>query len=235
MSKRFYLRRLIRYYQENGLRGTLRRLVIAIRRGLYDNKTVLFYIDLQCTEAAGPILPATFGLEAVNHYSQLQSYDLERIFDHLGKYRTEHELHDRLEKGANLWLLRVEHKLAALIWSIRGKMTEPYFLPLMADDAVLFAAETFPDYRGRGLYPLLVECVFGELKKQKVVRVYGMAATWNAASLRGLAKTRFRHYGKASMLHLQDKTITVWYHRHGKHGSMNERRDDSYTREPPPG
>ena len=211
MSKRFYLRRFVRYYEKHGLLGTLSRFVVATRRALYDNKTVMFYIDLQYAGRSDLVMPQSFSLEVVEHYSQLRHDDLERMFDYLGKHRTEHHLRDRLKKGAKLWLLRVEHTLAAFIWSMRGNMVEPYFVPLTPDDAVLFAAETFPDYRGRGLYPFLVECVFNELKKQNVVRVYGMAKTWNASSLRGLAKTGFRHYADVRMVHVPGRTVTVWY------------------------
>jgi len=171
----------------------------------------MFYVDLQYVGRSDLVMPESFSLEVVEDYSQLRQDDLERMFDYLGKHRTEHHLRDRLEKGAKLWLLRVKHTLAAFIWSMRGNMVEPYFVPLTPDDAVLFDVETFPDYRGKGLYPFLVEYVFNELKKQNVVRVYGDAKTWNTPSLRGLAKTGFRHYADVRMVHVPGRTVTVWY------------------------
>ncbi|MGD0231368.1 MAG: hypothetical protein ABSC19_13575 [Syntrophorhabdales bacterium] len=184
---------------------------MALRRAVLGNKSILFYCDLRYAGDPVPALPGGCILEAATHYPDIRPADLQSLFDHLGARRTEHDLRDRFEKGATLWFLKEHDTIAAFIWSVRGTMVAPFFLPLTPDDVVLFDAESFPEYRGRGLYPLLVQSLFCKLREEKASRVYGMAKTWNASSLRGLGKTPFRRYAVASTMHAWGKTVTIWH------------------------
>lgn len=211
INRRFYFGRIARYYRRHGLRGTLRRFLVALRRTVLNNKTVLFYFDMSHADEVDPSLPNNCTVQIIRQYSEILSADLQIMFDHLGKERTQHDMRERFDKGAVLYVMKENQQMAAFIWSLRKRMVEPFFFPLAEDDVVVFDAESLPEYRGRGFYPLLVRWVLCRLRKEGASRVYMAAKVWNASSLRGLAKTPFRRFGMAQMVRVCGKTITIWY------------------------
>ena len=211
MPKGFYARRLARYYRKHGLVETLSRFTVGLRRSVACGKTMLFYLDLCDADESPPVLPDGCSIETLRQYSEIQPADLQRLFDHLGNERTEYHMRERFKKGSALWLLREHNQAASFVWSARGKTVAPFYLPLTPDDVALFDAESFPEQRGRGFYALLLKYACCKLREEGVSRVYAYSKTWNTPSIRGLAKTPFRYYGVASLLHVFGKTITIWH------------------------
>ena len=58
---------------------------------------------------------------------------------------------ERFDKGASLWLIKFEDRLAGYGWTLQGRTIEPHYFPLGQDDVHLFDFHVFPKYRGRGL------------------------------------------------------------------------------------
>jgi hypothetical protein len=211
MPKRFYAARLARYYRKHGLVETLSRLMVGLRRSVACGKTILFCSDLFDADEVVPVLPDGSSIETLRQYSEIHPADLQRLFDHLGGKKTEYAMQERFKKGTALWLLREHNQVVSFLWSARGKTVAPFYLPLTPEDVHLFDAESFPEQRGRGFYPLLVRYVCCKLREDGVSRVYMDVKMWNVPSIRGLAKTPFRYYGVASLLRVFGKTITIWH------------------------
>ncbi len=117
---------------------------------------------------------------------------------------------ERFGKGASLWLIKSEGKLAGFAWTLRGGTMEPYFLPLGKDDPYIFDGFMLPQYRGRGFMPLWLNYALHELGAECSGRAFIEAAEWNWASLSTLKKTPFRRLGMARKLTIYGRTVVFW-------------------------
>ncbi|MGO9138303.1 MAG: N-acetyltransferase family protein [Syntrophales bacterium] len=150
-------------------------------------------------------------IECKSTYHEISGPDSVRLVN----YWTEELLIDRIKKrfteGAVIWIVKCDGNVAGYGWSIRGKMVSQYFLPLTPHDAVLFDYVIFDEFRGRGLYPLLINYMFSQLKIAGVKRAFGHSYAWNESSIHGLSKTFFRKFSLARQFHIFGRDITIWY------------------------
>ncbi len=116
----------------------------------------------------------------------------------------------RFERGASLWEFKDGEKLAGYGWSLAGGSMEAHFFPLQPDDVHLFDFYVFPEFRGRGINPLLVNYILSRLKMEKKNRAFIEVAEWNAPQLKSLGRTPFRQAGMASIQRRPGKTRVVW-------------------------
>jgi GNAT superfamily N-acetyltransferase len=99
--------------------------------------------------------------------------------------------------GASLWLIKLEDNLAGYGWTLRGSSVEPHYFCLGPDDAHLFDFHVFPQYRGRGVNPFLVNSILRSLAAECGGRAFIEAAEWNRAQLASLSRTPFHRLGRA--------------------------------------
>jgi GNAT superfamily N-acetyltransferase len=120
----------------------------------------------------------------------------------------EREVVRRLDEGHQLFLLRVDGAPASYGWSASGPAHIgglELHLTVPPGERYLWDFVTLPDFRGRGLYPLLL---------QDIIRRQWQEASWfwighethNEASRRGILKAGFRLAGR------------VWWLRGGELG-----------------
>jgi len=107
-------------------------------------------------------------------------------------------------------MIKSEGKLAGYGWSLRGRTIERHYYRLGPDDVHLFDFYVFPQYRGRGLNPLLVTEILRNLAIERMDRAFIEAAEWNQAQLASLRKTPFHRLGRASKFTILQKTIIFW-------------------------
>jgi hypothetical protein len=157
-------------------------------------------------------LPENIIIESKRTYHDILGPDSLRLVN----YWTEELLMDktieRFENGAILWIVKYNANVAGFVWSIRGMVSQYYYMPLTPHDAVLFDSVIFDEFRGRGLYPLLMNYVFWQLKIAGVKRTFGMSSAWNEPSIRGIGKTFFRKFGVARKFHIFGRNITIWWY-----------------------
>jgi RimJ/RimL family protein N-acetyltransferase len=215
MSAKLHLRRLITYFRGQGFLNTFKRLGIIFWRSVFLDKTVLSYVDLAVWKGINFRVDYNVEFQCKKSCADFFEKDLQKLANHEGTYRGNNwvieKMEDRFRRGALLWLLNLNGEFAGYGWSIRGNMGVPFFLPLTINDAVLIDGEVFPEFRGRGVNPLLLEHMLGELKKMGVTRVFSTIKVWNKASLRATSKTQFQRFAIARKLHLFGKNITIWY------------------------
>jgi GNAT superfamily N-acetyltransferase len=158
-------------------------------------------------------LPAGIVIERYNTYDEAVRPAMKRIVDYWGREGMTQKVKDRYAKGAILWVVKWQGEIAGFVWSISGKMLAPWYLPTTLHDGYIFDAVTFEEYRGRGLYPLLMNFVLGKLKSEGISRMVGELYSTNSASLRGLKKTYYHSFGLAKKFRIFGRNITIWSQR----------------------
>lgn len=202
--------RISRQYRNYGLKGAMLNAITSLQRRLLHKATFLYIADSLSLKNAVFILPDKCSISDYHSRSDIPANVMDRYFQYVGKESTEFQIEERFKKRAILWIFSVDNNPAGFVWSITGTMMEPYFVPLAPHDSVLFDAVTFPEYRGKSVYPLLLCSVASRLLNGGSARVFGHAEEWNLPSIRGLQKANFISIGKARKLCIFGTTILIW-------------------------
>lgn len=210
MHNRNFITRLLNYYKKRGFIRTFLRICEQPYRIIFKSKMFLFYVDMNELDVSVLNLPQDIIVECKRSYDEARQLDMQRLIIYWEKEEEWDKARERFEKGAILWILKLEGDIAAFGWSIRGKMVSPWYLPLTLNDAVLFNFVTFEEYRGRNLYSVLLNYIFGRLKSEGVSRSYGFVWEWNTQSIRGIQKAHFRKFVEARKIHFLGRNITIW-------------------------
>jgi GNAT superfamily N-acetyltransferase len=181
-----------------------------LKQSLFQDYTIVLYADLNHGLAI-PNLDACFSLESIGGIAGFSEKDVLRINEEFSAEKYFIDASKCFEKGAILWLLRSESKICGSLWSIRGRMVEPYYIPLTTNDIVIFDTFTFPDQRGKNINSILINHVMVRLRDQGATRVFGHVKIWNKPSIRALEKTPYRQLGLARKFHILGRDITIWY------------------------
>jgi ribosomal protein S18 acetylase RimI-like enzyme len=202
--------RLTVYWKRNGLRASLRRVGLAARRALFSSRMVLFYCDLSTLSSPTTDLPSSLKVEQLTNQTDLSPQDLQEITSFWNPDQARRNLNQRFKLRASLWLIKFEGHLAGYGWTLRGRAVEPHYFRLGPDDVHLFDFHVFPQYRGRGVNPLLVSYILRVLARECQGRAFIEAAQWNQAQLASLRRTPFRRLDSARKFTLGRHTIVCW-------------------------
>jgi RimJ/RimL family protein N-acetyltransferase len=209
MNKRNILTRFQTYYQKHGLAGTLRRICEYPHRVL-KGQEILFFAEMNELSDAVLNLPDNITIEFRRSYDDAVQPDTQKMVHYWNEQHLIDRIKERFEKGAVLWIIKLKGRISGFVWSIRGKMVSPYYLPLTPHDAVLFDSVIFNEFRGRGLYPLLMNYVFWQLKVEGVHRTFGHSYAWNTVSIHGIEKTYFRRLGQVRRFNIFGKNVVIF-------------------------
>ena len=211
MGKYKIASRFIEYYRRHGVLETCARIWLAMERAVWRGGLILFYsASDEIPEAEGNNQTIPLEIEQIHREEDIPDLALKRILQHWNERLMKRHIKERFEKGARLWLAKVEKDYAGFGWSIVGTSIEPYFFPLSNSDAHLFNFHIFPEYRGNGINPLLVNHMLLVLKNEKINRALIETNTWNKAQIRSLEKTYFHKLGRARKITILGKTIVIW-------------------------
>jgi ribosomal protein S18 acetylase RimI-like enzyme len=202
--------RLTVYYKRHGCGSTLRRFSIAARRTLFSSRMVLFYCDLSTLSSSTSEMPSRLKVERHRSQADISPQDLQEITSFWNPDLARRNINHRFELGASLWLIKFEDKLAGYGWTLRGRTVEPHYFRLGQDDVHLFDFHVFPQYRGRGLNPHLVNHILRGVAAECQRRAFIEAAEWNQAQLASLRRTPFRRLSSARKFTIFDHTIVCW-------------------------
>jgi ribosomal protein S18 acetylase RimI-like enzyme len=202
--------RVTDYFKRNGLRATVRRVGLAARRALFSSRMVLFYYDLPALNSPTADSPSPLKVERHRNQADLSPLDLGEITSFWNPKLACRNIKERFELGASLWLIKFEDKLAGYGWTLQGHTIEPHYFRLGPDDAHLFDFHVFPQYRGRGVNPLLVNYILCRLAVECQGRAFIEAAEWNRAQLASLRRTPFRRLGSARKFTILGCTFVCW-------------------------
>jgi ribosomal protein S18 acetylase RimI-like enzyme len=203
--------RLTAYYRRHGFGATIRRAGLAARRALLSGRTVLFYSDLSTQSSPTLVLPGFLKVERCRYQSELTPRDLQEIISFWNPKLAGRNIKQRFEQGASLWLIKFKGELAGYGWTtLLGQTVEPHYFRLGPDDVHLFDFHVFPQHRGRGLNPLLVNFILARLSAECRGRAFIEAAEWNLAQLQSLRRTPFHRFGSARKFPILRRTLVWW-------------------------
>jgi ribosomal protein S18 acetylase RimI-like enzyme len=207
--------RLATYYKRHGLWATVQRFTLEVRRSLFSGHQVVFHCDLADYASHQQALPISLRVERKKDYSELSLQDLHEIVSFWNPTLAQRNIEERLAKEASLWLIKSEGRLAGYGWTSQGRTIAPHYFPLGSYDVHFFDFYVFPQYRGRGINPLLVTHILHSLAADSRGRAFIEAAEWNEAQLSSLAKTPFHRLGWVRMVTVFGRTIVWWEQREG--------------------
>lgn len=202
--------RFVDFYRRNGLRATVRRVQLALRRTLFSGSSVLFYCDLPTLTSPAPELPGSLKVERHRTQADLSPQDFGQITSFWNPKLASRNIRERFGLGASLWLIRYEDKLAGYGWTLQGRTVEPHYFPLGPDDVQFLDFHVFPKYRGRGMDWFLMTHILHQLAGEGRARAFGEAAEWNKASLSSFGMTPFRRLGFGKKFTLGGYAIVYW-------------------------
>jgi ribosomal protein S18 acetylase RimI-like enzyme len=187
--------RLTSYYSRHGFGATIRRGGLAAKRGLFSSRMVIFYCDLIKLATPPVNLPSSLKVERLRSYAELSAQDLQEMTSFWNPKQAHGNIRERFYRGATLWLVKSEDRLAGFSWTLRGSTIAPYYFLLGENDVQLFDFYVFPKFRGRAILWFLVAHILHSLKDEGAARVFGDVAEWNQASLSFYRMTPFRQLG----------------------------------------
>ena len=199
--------RLYSFYTRNGFNATVVRVGMAFRRFSYFGRMVLFSCPLPIDQFAknGQVRVERVGRTTIS------KKDYERLIDVWNPSGRERQMADRFEAGGELWLAKIDDRLAGFGWTIKGRTVEPHFFPLQSGDVHFFDFFVFPDFRGHGVNGALVAEILNQLGGESACRAHIECAAWNTAQLRSLRKTAFRRYGEATKVTFFGHLWVKWH------------------------
>jgi len=213
-SLKYKIGKGIQLYKREGFFYVIRKIGRKIFRRIFPAKAIAYYIDLDTLETDMCYLPKSTEIHRASKIEDIPIPALDILIDYRGTYKERHEVINQFikwfQKGANLWMISVNAKYAAYIWSIRGNYVNSYYLPITRNDAVLFDAETLPEFRGLGINFIARTYILFKLKKEGVVRVYLTVKAWNSSSLKTVKKGYANILGTARLFHILGKDIVLW-------------------------
>jgi len=202
--------RLGAYCTRYGFAATIRRAALAMRRALLSNRSVLFYCDLSRQTSPPVDFPKSLRVERRSSYADLNPEDLDQIINVWNPKLAGRNMKERFDRGASLWLIKFDDRLAGYGWTLQGRTIEPHYFPLGPDDVQFLDFHVFPKYRGRAIDWFLMTQILSSLAADGLARAFGEAAEWNRASLASFQMTPFRRLGKARKLTVFGRTIVCW-------------------------
>jgi len=204
-----FLGRIWLFSRRHGVRATLNRVGVGLRRWRSGRWMALFYCDL-ARDIPEPLLQTASRLVRVSSVSFLTEADHQRMLESGYPPAIEADMAKRFARGTTLWILQLNGRIGGYGWTLTGGTMETHFHPLGATDVHLFDFYVFPEFRGRRLNPTLVGCILRELSATQRGRAFIECAVWNEPQLRSLARTPFQRFGTAAKYSFPGRTIVCW-------------------------
>lgn len=162
-----------------------------------DSRSMLDGISVECYNKSSDIPTDDLGLlDRFNTKEMMMAY-FTKYFD----------------RGWCLWLAKKDGKVVSRVWTIIGgdKVNGFYCgVPILANDAVIMAGETFAKFRGRSYMAAMRRLVCEKLRDTGVSRVYSAAHIRNKAAQKSQAKSAIR-IGTVRHLRFFKRYMVMWY------------------------
>jgi GNAT superfamily N-acetyltransferase len=202
--------RALSYWQRHGVAATVRRAWLGLGRAVGGDKLILFSCNLAMLPVRKNDLAHGLEFERKIREADLDARDQEQIVNFWNPDVTGRQITERFGKGASLWLVRTDGRLAGYGWTLVGDTMEPHYVSLGREDVHLFDFLVFPDFRGRGINPTLVVHILETIAGEGRRRAFIEAAGWNTAQLSSLRRTPFQEFAVARKRGLFGKPSVVW-------------------------
>lgn len=136
--------------------------------------------------------------------------DMKEVAD-CESWLTEAVLIDRLERGLTCFAVKHQGRIVAYLWCAFEVIDDPVYQGrLKENEAHLFNAYTRPEYRGKGLAPLMRYQCYKSLKARGVNTFYSLCDCFNTPSVRYKEKMNARIQKLGLFVALGKKYSRYW-------------------------
>ncbi len=197
------IRRFRRLWKEHGKVGMIRQIV---------RRVCPVHVSLVYRKTDVSDFCKIHGLSVVR-YPLRSTVDVETIkeIEAAWDYRLVQEIEKLFSKDCELWLGRFEGRIVGICWSRSGQNRTDYFVGLEETDATILSCFVFPAFRGRGIFPAMLQTMVNMLMDHdQVSNVYIDCKSWNVPSIRGIQKAGFALIGSAVRMVLCGRVWILW-------------------------
>lgn len=202
--------RVADYYSRHGFGATIRRVGVAARHALFSNRMLVFYCDLPLQTARPVTIPSSMRVARLTKEAELAPQDFQEITSFWNPKLARRNVTERFAKGATLWLIKSEEKVAGYGWTIKGRAIAEYYFPMGQKDVQLFDFYVFPKFRGRALHWLLTAHILQTLAAEGAARAFADTGEWNQAQISSFKMTLFRRLGLVRSFTIFGHTLVSW-------------------------
>lgn len=202
--------RVADYYSRHGLEAAIRRTGVAARRALFSSRTLVFYCDLGQQTSHPLTMPSSMRVDRLTKEAELAPQDFQEITSFWNPKQARRNVKERFAKGASLWLIKSEEKVAGYGWTIQGRTIAEYYFPMGQRDVQLFDFYVFPKFRGRALHWLLTAHILQTLAAEGAARAFADTGEWNQAQISSFKMTPFRRLGLVRSFTIFGHTFVSW-------------------------
>lgn len=124
---------------------------------------------------------------------------------HTGHITDRYLFQKRLERGEQCWTAQQDGRIVSYCWATRDAVEIGEIRGLVrprSDEIYLYDALTFAEYRGRNLYPALLQRILEHSREDGLRRALIFVLSDNVASIRGVEKAGFKAFQRVTYLTL---------------------------------
>jgi hypothetical protein len=202
--------RVTDYHSRHGFEATVRRAGQGVKRSLFAGRMIVFYCDLTRPTARAVNIPSSMRVDRLLGERELTQPDLQEITTFWNPKQARRNIEERFAKGASLWLIKSEDKVAGYGWTLQGRTIAEYYFPMGPNDVQLFDFYVFPKFRGRAIHWLLTAYILQTLAANGAVRAFADTAEWNHAQISSFKMTPFRRLGMVRSFTILGRTFVSW-------------------------
>ena len=191
----YYKVELLKRSWQKGLKAFLTQLFLVVRRYLI-RKSYLRVYAIECDMIKNDPI---FGLEGLGCYTYKSReeipFEFKKILDNQ-KLVLFVQKKINLLKEWRLWLFTLDNNPAVVGYSYPGNLAHNFYFPMTSSSIYIDLIYTIPQYRGRGLMPLLLKRMIYGSKTEGFERAFLIVDEYNLSSISGIEKAGFHPIGR---------------------------------------
>lgn len=203
------LQRIALFYRRRGLLSTIKRFFTALYRSFYLGRMIVYSCPIPSEGISLSDKANKIDFERATK-AHLSKDDYVTILDIGNIEQRSRDIANRFELGSELWLAKVNGRVAGFGWTLVGKTVSPHYFTLGANEVHFFDFHVFPEFRGRGINIALIEKILTTLSTQPLSRAHIECAAWNHAQIRSLSKTPFRRQAEVIRITFLGRSAIIW-------------------------
>ncbi|MGB5157634.1 MAG: hypothetical protein WBN77_09395 [Desulfobacterales bacterium] len=206
--------------RSDGITAAIRWLITTVYHRTIPQKQVIWCTDITEINPEGFSIPDNLKIKYFYSIDQVDKEDLKTLTKYGGTElmgsAASSIIHDRFAKGAVLWLLKENGKLAGYRWTIVNKHMLPPYVPHTESDVHIIGTEVFPGFRDRELFQIFIKYSNITLKNEGFKRNYSETYLYNKRAVKAILKIGARKIGIARRFSFFGKNVVIWYDMTGK-------------------
>lgn len=209
MSVRSLARKVLWYHKKHGW-VRLTKLFLAKATERINRKEYMYLLDLNTIGDVNPFLEDGIVVESFTKASDIPPNDMEQLVKLKSDEILSGFLSSFFDRGATIWLAKKDGRIVSLLWSKIGGFNGFWMgHPICPNDAILVAGETFPEFRGRNYFAMMIRVMCGKLKEAGISRAYGAAHINNRASQKSQSKV-WKRIGAVRYFGVFKWYVAIW-------------------------